>query len=96
MKNRLEWYVDGRNMRGEPVVYKAVFKAKITDNIRFDITFTISFNAQNDWQLAIFQYEPNHDDIPIVIRCGFPEIGKKMAEDELQKIFDGMKKLLDN
>lgn len=96
MKNRLDWYVDGRNMRGDPVVYKAIFKAKIIDNIRFDITFTISFNAQNDWQLAIFQHEPNHDDIPTIIRCGEPVIGRDMAEEYLQEIFDGMKKILDN
>ena len=95
MKNRLEWYVERKNMRGVPVVYRAEFKAKITKSIEFYIAYTISLTANNDWQFVAFYYLP--DGVPAVIKnCYTIEIGKKMAEDELQKIFDGMKKLVDN
>lgn len=95
MKNHLNWYIAGKNMKDEPVIYRANFREKITSNIEFYISYTISLTENNDWQFSIFYYLP--DNIPpIVQKCHTIEVGKQMAEHELQKILNGMKNILSN
>lgn len=50
-------------------------------------------NNADEWCFVIVQTSPDCDANDSV-KCYNPEIGKKMAEDELQKIFDGMKNFL--
>lgn len=95
MKNRLNWYVDSRNMWGNPVVYRANFMAQVTDSIEIYIAYTISLTPDNNWQFSAFYYSPKCIS-PMVKTCQAIEDGKKMAEEHLKGIFDGMKKLLDN
>ena len=95
MKNRLDWCVESRNMRGEPVVYRANFAAQITVNIEFYIAYTISLTPDNKWQFTAFYYSPSCIS-PVIKMCYDVEDGKKMAKEHLQEIFDGMKKILDN
>lgn len=95
VKNRLEWCVDGRDMWGNPTAHRADFKIKITNDIEFYISYTISWVEDNIWQFTVFYYLPHG--IPATIKmCHDIENGKIMAEEHLQEIFDGMKKLLDN
>lgn len=96
MKNRLNWYVDQTDVWDNVRSYKAIFKAEITNNITFYISYNVFMDNADEWYLGIIQTVPNRNAKPITIKCYDPEIGKKMAKDELQKIFDGMKKLLDN
>ena len=95
MKNRLDWRVDGTDVWGNVRRYKAIFDARITDTISFYISYTVYMDNADEWRFCIVQTSPSCD-VNSSIKCYDPEIGKKMAEDELQKIFDGMKKLLDN
>ena len=95
VKNRLKWYVDQTDVRDNVRGYKAIFDARITDTIRFYIGYRVYMNNHDEWCLSIVQTSPDCNP-RASIKCYNPEIGKKMAEDELQKIFDGMKKLLDN
>lgn len=96
MKNRLDWYVSGTDVWDNVRRYKAIFDERITDDIRFYISYNVFMDNSDEWYLGIIQTSPNINASPITIKCYDPEIGKKMAEDELQKIFDGMKKLLNN
>ena len=95
MKNRLNWRVDGTDVWGNVRSYCATFDARITDTIKIYIRYNVYMNNADEWRFSIIQTVPICELKPI-IKCYDPEIGKKMAEDELQKIFDGMKKLLDN
>ena len=95
VKNRLKWYVDQIDMRDNIRGYRAIFDTRITDTIRFYIGCRVYMNNFGEWCLFIVQIAPDCNTIASV-KCYNPEIGKKMAEDELQKIFDGMKKLLNN
>lgn len=96
VKNRLNWHVEQTDARDNIRCYRAIFEATITHDIDFYIGYRVFMDNSNEWYLGIIQTAPNIDANPITIKCYTPEIGKKMAEDELQKIFDGMKKLLDN
>ena len=63
--------------------------------IEFYISYAISWVEDNIWQFTVFYYLPHG--IPATIKmCHDIENGKIMAEEHLQEIFDGMKKLLDN
>lgn len=95
MKNRLNWRIDGTDVWGNVRRYKAIFDARITNTIRFYIGYNVYMDNANEWRFNITQSSPNCN-ISDSIKCYSPEIGKKMAEDELQKIFDGMEKLLNN
>ena len=95
MKNRLSWYVNRRDVFDRIRGYAADFEAKITDDIHFYIGYYVFMNNADEWCLGIIQTAPNNNAAPITIKCYDPEVGKKMAEDELQKIFNGMQALLD-
>ena len=57
MKNRLEWYVERKNMRGVPVIYRADFKAKITKSIEFYIAYTISLTAEAIQEQLFYEFQ---------------------------------------
>lgn len=95
MKNRLNWYVNHTDIRDNVRGYEAIFEAEITNDIYFYISYNVFMNNADEWYLGIIQIAPNRNAEPITIKCYEPEIGKKMAEDQLQKIFDGMKGILD-
>ena len=95
VKNRLNWYVDQTDVRDNVRGYSAIFDARITDTIRFYIRYRVYMNNADEWRFLIVQTSPECD-VSASVKCYNPEIGKKMAEDELQKIFDGMEKLLNN
>ena len=95
VKNRLNWYVDQTDVRDNVRGYSAIFDARITDTIRFYIRYRVYMNNADEWRFVIIQTSPDCD-ASASVKCYNPEIGKKMAEDELQKIFDGMEKLLNN
>lgn len=95
MKNQLNWRVDGTDVWGNVRRYRATFDVRITDTIKIYISYNVYMDNADEWRFGIIQTVPSCELKPS-IKCYNPEIGKKMAEDELQKIFDGMKKLLDN
>ena len=96
MKNRLNWRIDGTDVWNNVRRYKAIFDEKVTDDIRFYISYNVFMDNSDEWYLGIIQTAPNRNAKPIAIKCYDPENGKIMAEEHLQEIFDGMKKLLDN
>lgn len=96
MNNHLNWYIDRRDVFDHIRGYKAIFDARITKDIRFYISYNVFMNNADEWCLSIIQTAPNINANPITIKCYDPEIGKKMAEDELQQIFNGMQKLIND
>lgn len=86
---RLNWKIS-QEWNEEIREYRSVFEAKITDSIYIFITYRVYYEiADNKWYLlpdSNFSFRKE---------CNDPDTGKRMAEEELQKIFDGMRKLLD-
>lgn len=93
MKNRLNWHVDQTDVWGNVRGYSAIFDVRITNTIRFYIRYRVYMNNADEWCFVIVQTSPNCD-ASVSVKYYNPEIGKKMAEDELQKIFDGIKNFL--
>ena len=93
--NKLNWYLATVDYMGNAREYRAIFKAKITDSISFYITYDVFMDNADEWYLNIIQVSPNPLSKIISIKCYDPETGKKMAEDKLKEIFDGMKKFLE-
>lgn len=94
MKNRLKWYVNGTDVWGNVRRYKAIFDARITDSIRLYISYNVYMDNSDEWCFSVIQTSPSCN-VNKNIKCYDPDVGKKMAEEELQKIFDGMKKIFE-
>lgn len=87
---KLKWYVNRQDMFGNVRWYKAVIDFKICD---FYISYNVFMDNADEWYLGIIQTE-NGKVTGKDIKCGTPKIGKKMAQEEAEKLFDGIKKFL--
>lgn len=93
--NKLKWYIATEDYMGNVREYRAIFKAKIADSISFHISYDVFMDNADEWYLNIIQVSPNPLAKIVSIKCYNPETGKQMAEDNLEEIFDGMKKFLE-
>lgn len=90
-KNWIAWEVNSRDDSGAVKEYVGRFHEKLTDNLVLDISFYVGLDDSNNWRLM--QISPFYRE-PIVSSCFSAITGKKMAEIEVQKIFDGMGQLV--
>lgn len=86
----LNWYVNRQDMFGNVRGYKAVIDFKICD---FYISYNVFMDNADEWYLGIIHNEHGKM-VSRTIKCDTLKKGKKMAQEEAEKLFDGIKKFL--
>lgn len=95
---RLNWRIR-QEQNGEVIEYRAVFCDKLTDSIEVLVHYNLYKSVVNGkyflWYLGMITSSFVSFTCPFKKECYDFEAGKRMAEEELQKILDETRELLD-
>lgn len=92
----LNWRVDQTDVYGNVRGCSAIFEAKISEDIKFCINYRVYMNNADEWCMGIIQTAPNPHARCTSKKCYTMDVGKKMAEDSLMEIYQGMKRLVES
>ena len=87
---KLNWYVNKQDIFGNIRGYETDINFGIC---HFYISYYVFMDNADEWYLGIVQKEHGKM-VSRTIKCDTPKKGKKMAQEEAEKLFDGIKKFL--
>ena len=96
MNTKLNWSETIVDNVGIVHEYAAEFELYITDRICLHINYYVTQDNSNQWWLGIIGGNSDPTAPATTIRCNDPNSGKQLAQEDVQKILDGIKNVVLN